>query len=313
MKFTLIKSFFITIFALLALMQQALAEERVVATVDGFPIMQSQVVQALNGRTNNKTNLKKALEEVIDSFLFQRAVQESGITVNYDYINQMIENIAIENGLTFGQFLDALDYQGITLDQYRDQFAHQILMQEVRNATISKNLQVAPKDVQNLSKELLDKAKKTGKLKKVQGTEYKISHILIKTTPILNDSQAKAKLNNLLKEINGNQISFEQAAQKYSVDYASGADGGNLGWNFLDIYDPQFAQVAEKSKIGVISKPFKSQFGWHILKVADTRQGDRTEQAYLQKAYEQLINKQIKTFEEDWIKSLKQKATIKYF
>ncbi|VTU06201.1 survival SurA-like protein [Actinobacillus indolicus] len=312
MKFTQVKSLFIAGFALFAF-SSANAEERVVATVDGYPIMQSQVKQALGKKANTEANRKVALDAVIDDFVVQRAIQESGIKVNYAYVDQMIENIAAQNGLTYGQLLDALDYQGISLNQYRQQLAHQILMEQVRQQSIGKTIQVEPQQVQSLAKELLDKAKTSGKLKTVTGTEHRVSHILIKTTPILNDAQAKAKLASIVADIKAGKTTFEEAAKANSVDYASGADGGDLGFNFLDVYDPAFAKVAQKSKVGVISAPFKSQFGWHILKVTDTRQGDRTEDAYLQKAYEQLVDKQAQAASKDWVKALRSKSDVKYF
>ncbi len=312
MKFTQVKSLFIAGFALFAF-SSANAEERVVATVDGYPIMQSQVKQALGKKANTEANHKVALDAVIDDFVVQRAIQESGIKVNYAYVDQMIENIAAQNGLTYGQLLDALDYQDISLNQYRQQLAHQILMEQVRQQSIGKTIQVEPQQVQSLAKELLDKAKTSGKLQTVTGTEHRVSHILIKTTPILNDVQAKAKLTSIVADIKAGKTTFEDAAKANSVDYASGADGGDLGFNFLDVYDPAFAKVAQKSKVGVISAPFKSQFGWHILKVTDTRQGDRTEDAYLQKAYEQLVDKQAQVASKDWVKALRSKSDVKYF
>ncbi len=312
MKFTQVRSLFIAGFALFAF-SSANAEERVVATVDGYPIMQSQVKQALGKKANTEANHKVALDAVIDDFVVQRAIQESGIKVNYAYVDQMIENIAAQNGLTYGQLLDALDYQDISLNQYRQQLAHQILMEQVRQQSIGKTIQVEPQQVQSLAKELLDKAKTSGKLQTVTGTEHRVSHILIKTTPILNDVQAKAKLTSIVADIKAGKTTFEDAAKANSVDYASGADGGDLGFNFLDVYDPAFAKVAQKSKVGVISAPFKSQFGWHILKVTDTRQGDRTEDAYLQKAYEQLVDKQAQVASKDWVKALRSKSDVKYF
>lgn len=312
MKLTVVKSLFIATFALLAVAQSTQAEERVLATVDGYPIMQSQVDRALGKKAKTEANRKAALDSVINEFLVQRAIQESGVKVNYAYVDQMIENIAAQNGLTYGQFLDALDYQGITLNQYRQQLANQIMMEQVRHQTIGQTIQVEPKQVQALAKELMAKDKASGKLSATKGTQYRISHILLKTNPILNDQQAKAKLTALVADINANKMTFEAAADKHSVDYASGAEGGDLGWNFLDIYDPAFAKVANKSKPGVISAPFKSQFGWHVLKVTDTRQSDRTEDAYLQKAYEQLVNQQAQDASKDWVKALKNRADIQY-
>ncbi|MCK3655926.1 peptidylprolyl isomerase [Pasteurellaceae bacterium Macca] len=312
MKLTQTKTLFVALCALFAFNAQA-AEERVVASVDGYPIMQSQMVKALGKRANTEANRKAAIDAVIDEFIVQRAIQESGVKINYAHVDQVIEGIAAKNGITYGQLLDYLDSQRITLNQYRQQIAHQMLMEQVRNQSIGKSIQVNPQDVQNLAKELLDKAKANGNVKTVTGTEHRVSHILIKTTPILNDAQAKAKLNAIVADIKAGKISFEEAAKTHSVDYASGIEGGDLGFQFLNAYDPTFANVAQKSKMGVISAPFKSQFGWHILKVTDTRQGDRTEDAYLQKAYEQLVDKKAQAASKDWVKALRQNADVKYY
>ena len=108
MKFSQVRSLFIAGFALFTF-SAANAEERVVATVDGYPIMQSQVKQALGKRANTEANRKAALDAVIDDFVVQRAIQESGVKINYAYVDQVIENIAIQNGITYGQLLDYLD------------------------------------------------------------------------------------------------------------------------------------------------------------------------------------------------------------
>ncbi|KMK51089.1 peptidylprolyl isomerase [[Actinobacillus] muris] len=312
MKLTHLKSLLVAVCTLLSVAQLK-AEERVVATVDGHPLMQSEVQKALGKRANTEANRKAALDDLINDFIVQREIQQSGIKVNYAYVDQVIENIARQNGITYGQLLDYLDSQRITLNQYRQQIAHQMLMEQIRHQSIGKTIQVEPQEVQALAKEMMEKAKANGKIKAVTGTQHRISHILLKTTPILNDKQAKQKLTEIAADINAGKQTFEQAASANSVDYASAAEGGDLGWNFLDIYDPAFAKTAKNSKKGVISAPFKSQFGWHILKVTDTRESDRTEDAYMQKAYEQLVDKQAEAASKDWVKALRDRATIKYF
>lgn len=313
MKFTQLKSLFVATCALFAFSSVQAAEERVVATVDGYPIMQSQVVKALGKRKNTEANRKAATEDLINDFLVQRAIQNSGIKVNAAYVDQVIEDMIRQNGITYGQFLDYLDYHNISLNQYRQQISHQILMDNVKQQAIGQSIKVEPQDVESLATKMLEEAKSKGNLKAVTALQHKVSHILIKTTPVLNDAQAKAKLSALTADIKAGKISFEDAAKANSVDYASGAEGGDLGWNFLDAYDPAFAKTAKQSKTGVISAPFKSQFGWHILKVTDTRQADRTEDAYFQKAYEQLFNSQAQSASKDWVKALKKAAEIKYY
>ena len=57
----------------------------------------------------------------------------------------------------------------------------------------------------------------------------------------------------------------------------------------------------------------KSEFGWHILEVTGSRDGDKTEDAYRQKAYEQIVNSQLQEATKDWVKALRKNADIQYF
>lgn len=312
MKLISAKSLLLTLVAAVGISQSAMAwEERVVATVDGVPVMESDV-QRLLGKNATAVQHKSAIEQAIDDVLIQKAVKEAGVKVNYAHVDQAIEQIAARNGITYGQLLDALDYQGITLNQYRQQIAQQMAMEQVRNISIGKSIQVQPQDVQARAQELLAQDKASGKLKTVTGNQYRISHILLKTTPVLNDAQAKAKLAQITADIKAGKTTFEQAAKLNSVDYVSAADGGDLGYNFLDIYDPEFAKVASTAKQDQITAPFKSQFGWHILKVTGSQQGDRTEDAYHQRAYEQLVDKQAQEAARDWVKALRKTANVQY-
>lgn len=309
----LVKSLFAVAIATISLTQTTHAfEERVVALVNDTPVMQSQVQRILGKKKVTEASHRAAVDQVIDDMLVQQAMKEANVKISPAAVNQAVENVAIQNGITYGQLLDALDYQGITLEQFKRNIAQQMAMEQVRHISIGKTIQVSPQQVQALAKELMAKDKVAGKLKTVVGKEHRVSHILLKTNPILNDAQAKAKLNNLIADINSGKTTFEEAAKSNSMDYASGADGGDLGFNFLEIYDPVFAKVASKIKTNQISTPFKSQFGWHILKVTDIRDGDRTEDAYHQRAYQQLVNKQAEEASKDWVKALRKTANIQY-
>ncbi|MEE6075462.1 peptidylprolyl isomerase [Avibacterium paragallinarum] len=313
MKLLKIKNLFLSAIALFAVAVTAQAEERVVATVNGVPILESQVRGALGKRANTSGNRQAALNSIIDEILVQQAIQNSGVKVSSAQVDRVIEGIAAQNGLTFGQLLDALDYQGISYPQFRQQIANQLLMGEVRNKVIGESIGVNQEEVQALGQKLLQQARAQGTEKKVMGTEYKVRHILLKLNPLLNDAQAKAELNKVRSEIQSGKTTFADAALLYSKDYLSGANGGNLGFAFPEAYVPPFAKTVQTTKKGTISAPFKTEFGWHILEVTDTRQGDRTQQAYMQKAYQQLINEQIQTYSKDWLVALRKQANIQYF
>ncbi len=304
-----LKSVFFAAVGVLALVANVQAEEKVVATVNGIPVLESQVRGALNKKTNDR---QAALNKVIDDILVDQAVKESGVKVNNAQVDKIIEGIAAQNGLTFGQLLDALDYQGISYRAYRQQIAQQVMMSEVRNHAISQSVDVSREQVEALAKKMLDEAKAKGSVAKVSDTQYEVRHILLKLNPLLNDSQAKAQLQQIRADIIAGKTTFADAALKYSKDYLSGANGGNLGYAFPEMYVGPFNQAIRTTKPGVISAPFKTEFGWHILEVTNTRQGDRTEDAYRQKAYEQIVNQQLQDSARDWVQALRKRADIKY-
>lgn len=309
MKKFILKSFLLATLGCVAFTSMAQAGERVVATVDGIPILESQV----RANMGKKGDRQSALDKIIDDLLVQKAIQESGVKIDPREIDRVVEDTAARNGLTYGQFLDALDYQGISLNTFRQQIANQMMMGAVRNKAINESVAVTREEVVALGQKMLEEAKEKGSAQKITGKEYEVRHILLKLNPMLNDAQAKAELTKIRSDILAGKISFSDAALKYSKDYLSGANGGSLGYAFPETYAPQFAQTVVQSKQGVISAPFKTEFGWHILEVTGMRDGDLTAEAYAQKAYEHLVNSQLQDATKDWVKALRKKADIQYF
>jgi parvulin-like peptidyl-prolyl isomerase len=90
--------------------------------------------------------------------------------------------------------------------------------------------------------------------------QIRASHILV---PTLNQAEF------LLKEIEKGK-SFEELAKKYS-SCPSGHEGGDLGFFGKGQMVPEFEKEAFSLKIGEISKPVKTQFGYHLIKVTDKK------------------------------------------
>ncbi len=91
--------------------------------------------------------------------------------------------------------------------------------------------------------------------------KYKISHILLNTEDEAN--AALAKLNR--------GYDFGKLAKESSKDAGSSGNDGDLGWTFLDEYPKTFAMAVRSLKIGQISKPVHTEYGWHIIKLDDIR------------------------------------------
>ncbi len=94
------------------------------------------------------------------------------------------------------------------------------------------------------------------------GKEYRARHILVEK-----EDDAKAIVASLKK---GGK--FDEIAKKQSKDPGSGANGGDLDWANAGSYVPEFSGALLKLKKGQVTDvPVKTQFGWHVIRLDDTR------------------------------------------
>jgi len=113
-----------------------------------------------------------------------------------------------------------------------------------------------------------------------EGDFVEARHILIKADPLppnptpeakKADADALAKITKLYEDISSGKLKFDQAVKDNSDDPGSKENGGSLGV-FMDDGQmvKEFQEVAFAAKPHEVSKPFRSQFGYHILEVTKT-------------------------------------------
>jgi peptidyl-prolyl cis-trans isomerase SurA len=107
--------------------------------------------------------------------------------------------------------------------------------------------------------------------------QSKIRHILVAPNEIIDDATAKQRLEEALRKISDGE-DFAEHAKLLSDDPGSANLGGDLGWAETSDFAPEFKATADAAEIGVISEPFRSQFGWHVLEVLERRVYDNTEE-----------------------------------
>ncbi|MFT5692640.1 MAG: peptidyl-prolyl cis-trans isomerase SurA [Oceanicoccus sp.] len=106
--------------------------------------------------------------------------------------------------------------------------------------------------------------------------QTKASHILLKPSAIRDDVATEAALKALRQRaIDGED--FAELAREHSEDIGSAAEGGDLGWTSPGQMVPVFQDAMELTEDGEISTVFRSQFGWHVLRVAERRDEDITD------------------------------------
>ena len=149
---------------------------------------------------------------------------------------------------------------------------------------IAQSIEFSPLDVEQYYKENIERFR--------SNEERKSSHILISFDDEVIEDAAQEQSKDILLRIKGGE-SFEELAQEFSDDSGSATNGGDLGWAEPGLFVSEFDQVLYALEIGEISDPVKTQFGYHIIRLDDVKEGRKKEFAEIEEElteeYSQLL------------------------
>ncbi|SDF45422.1 peptidyl-prolyl cis-trans isomerase C [Celeribacter baekdonensis] len=169
-------------------------------------------------------------------------------------------------------------YQSLTDEQLYDGILNQIVQQEILKQSAGEigealkyqieneeRVVIAGSMLETIAKEAVNdaalKAAYDAKFAEFEpGREYHAAHILVET-----EDEAKA----LIADLEAG-ADFADLAREKSTG-PSGPNGGDLGWFGLGMMVPEFEQVVVGMEEGTVSAPVQTQFGWHVIKLMETR------------------------------------------
>ena len=136
-----------------------------------------------------------------------------------------------------------------------------------------------------------------------------VRHILIMPNEIIDDATARQRLEEAVEKIRGGE-DFGEQAKLLSDDPGSANLGGELGWAGPGTYAPEFEATIAASEVGVVSEPFRTQFGWHVLEVMERRVYDNTEERKQQNCLVRIRNGKLEEESQLWIQRLRDEAFV---
>ena len=244
--------------------------DQVLATVNGEGITRGDLIGYLNsagvppGAVSDEEMYTKGLEGLANFKLVNQYMTKQNPTVTEKEIDEKFNGLA-EAIKKDGQDINvALASAGLTTEQVRDE-----MKKELRWRNYVKNVATDPV----LTKYVADNKDVFNR------TQVKASHIVLRTEPTTTDAEKakiKAKLAAIKAEIDGNKISFADAANKYSEDEGNkvSPSGGDLGYfTRRGQFEPSFTAAAFALKKGTVSNPVETPFGYHLIQVTDRKEG----------------------------------------
>jgi parvulin-like peptidyl-prolyl isomerase len=199
-------------------------------------------------------NLKSTLlKGLVQQSQWEQAGAKMGVIVSDKEIDTRLD--ALKQQYFKGddeKFQAELDKQGVTVDQVRDQLRARMLSDKIYKAVIDK---VTVTDAE--TKAYYD----NHKAQYMQPESREVRHILVKNKALADELYTKLK----------NGADFEALAKKYTQDTPSKPNGGKLT-AYKGKTVPPFDKFVFSAKVGELSHPIKTQFGWHVIEVlSDTK------------------------------------------
>ena len=204
----------------------------------------------------------KIIEDLINAEVILQEVKRQGLKVDENKVqeiyNQEVKTAGDEEKLKL-KLLQA----GRSVEEFRDRIRQYLMMSKLRDAATANLPAVTDEEARKYYEE--------NKKMFARPETVHAYHILLKVDNNATPEQVEEKkklIQDILKKAKKKGASFEELAKKHS-ECPSSAKGGDLGAFGRGRMVKPFEEAAFSLKVGEISDPVRSQFGWHIIKVTE--------------------------------------------
>lgn len=229
-----------------------------------LPMVRAQLVRQNVRLPSEEVLLKRVLERMIVERLQVQVAQRLGIAATEERVDAAVQKIAQDNGMDVAKFRAALTQDGVGFDEFRQQVANQVTIQQLLEREIHGRIQVSDAEIAAL----IERQRNAGDA----GIEYHLSHILVAVPETATPeaiAAARAKAEDVLTKLKAG-VPFEQLAVTNSQD-PNALEGGVLGWRRGGQLPTLFLDAVRGLREGETTGILKSANGFHILKLNQRR------------------------------------------
>jgi peptidyl-prolyl cis-trans isomerase SurA len=141
-------------------------------------------------------------------------------------------------------------------------------------------------------------------------TQTRARHILVRTSEVVSENEARRRLADLRERIVNGSADFAELAKVHSDDTGSAARGGELDWIYPGDTVPDFERALQELKPGEISQPVKTPFGYHLIQVLERRASDVSQERRRLEARKVLRERKSEDAYQEWLRQLRDQAYV---
>jgi peptidyl-prolyl cis-trans isomerase SurA len=249
---------------------------------------------------------KAALDSLIAEKLLDNEMKELNIDVtDLDVTNTVEEMRKQNNNATPEQFETMLKESGFTMEKYKDFLRKQLMRQKLMGLKVRNKVHISDEDLKT-------EYTRWSRMEQADG-EVHARHILVK----LNAKPSQAELDAALKkaeaialEARKPGVDFAELAKKKSEGSSAG-DGGDLGFFRRGVMQAQIDKASFTLKVGEVSDPIRSTYGYHVIKVDERRQVEvKPFEQMKDELRERLLKDQLEKYTAEYVTELRGQALV---
>jgi len=246
-----------------------------------------------------------ALKDLIDRQLIIQQFRKDKLQLPDYFVEQRMKDIVRENfGGDRNTFIKALQSQNFTLSEFKKSELEKIIVAAMRGKNVKPNTVASPSRIAEYYR--------THREEFTTKEEIKLRMIMIPSRAYDASGSQKALAEEILSKLAGGG-DFERMAQMYSEDSTRDV-GGDWGWVERKTLAPELEKVAFGLKKGKVSRIVELGGNYYIVKVDDRRGGaTKSLEAARSDIEKKLVQEEAQRLQENWLASLRQKATIRTF
>jgi peptidyl-prolyl cis-trans isomerase SurA len=139
--------------------------------------------------------------------------------------------------------------------------------------------------------------------------EFRARHLMIEPSELLSPADAERRIRELRQRLEAGE-DFAEIARNHSTDESSANIGGLLNWFPAGQYGEDVQSALDALNPGEISQPFRTMVGWHVVKLEDVREADRTTEALRGEARDMLYRQKGEEEIERYLRQLRDEAFV---
>jgi peptidyl-prolyl cis-trans isomerase SurA len=252
--------------------------DKIIAIVDDDVVLKSELDERINeiiaaaqrsgqplpeDREQFESDILEAL--IVENIQMQLANRVS-IRYDDDTINRVLGNMARNSNLTFDEYVDALEENGVYL-QTREQVRKQMTMQELQRGMVNRRIKITEQEIDNFLNSEMGR--------ELMAADYFVDDLLIPfsaaDTPEIKAEKQRLAADLISRIDDDFPLAAARAAARQNTAIEVG--GAELGWRKAKQLPSLFADIVVEMEIGEVEGPIEAGNGLHIIQLVDKQGG----------------------------------------